>query len=109
MQEIAAHERALTDRLYDGLGGLDGVRVLGPRGGRDALVSVVVDGVHHYDLGTLLDQMGVAVRTGHHCCQPLMQSLGITGTVRYSVAMYNNDAVVDAALDATRRALRMLR
>lgn len=109
VQEIAAHERALTDRLYDGLGGLDGVRVLGPRGGRGALVSVVVDGVHHYDLGTLLDQMGVAVRTGHHCCQPLMQSLGITGTVRYSVAMYNNDADVDAALDATRRALRMLR
>ena len=107
--DIAAHERALTDRLYDGLGGLDGVRVLGPRGGRGALVSVVVDGVHHYDLGTLLDQMGVAVRTGHHCCQPLMQSLGITGTVRYSVAMYNNDADVDAALDATRRALRMLR
>lgn len=109
VQEIAAHERALTGRLYDGLGGLDGVRVLGPRGGRGALVSVVVDGVHHYDLGTLLDQMGVAVRTGHHCCQPLMQSLGITGTVRYSVAMYNNDADVDAALDATRRALRMLR
>lgn len=109
VQDIAAHERALTDRLYDGLGGLDGVRVLGPRGGRGALVSVVVDGVHHYDLGTLLDQMGVAVRTGHHCCQPLMQSLGITGTVRYSVAMYNNDADVDAALDATRRALRMLR
>lgn len=109
VQEIAAHERALTDRLYDGLGGLDGVRVLGPRGGRGALVSVVVDGVHHYDLGTLLDQMGVAVRTGHHCCQPLMQSLGITGTVRYSVAMYNNDADVDAALGATRRALRMLR
>ena len=109
VQDIAAHERALTDRLYDGLGGLDGVRVLGPRGGRGALVSVVVDGVHHYDLGTLLDQMGVAVRTGHHCCQPLMQSLGITGTVRYSVAMYNNEADVDAALDATRRALRMLR
>lgn len=109
VQDIAAHERALTDRLYDGLGGLDGVRVLGPRGGRGALVSVVVDGVHHYDLGTLLDQMGVAVRTGHHCCQPLMQSLGITGTVRYSVAMYNNDADVDAALAATRRALRMLR
>lgn len=109
VQEIAAHERALTDRLYDGLGGLDGVRVLGPRGGRGALVSVVVDGVHHYDLGTLLDQMGVAVRTGHHCCQPLMQSLGITGTVRYSVAMYNNEADVDAALGATRRALRMLR
>ena len=107
--DIAAHERTLTDRLYDGLSALDGVRVPGPRGGRGALVSVVADGVHHYDLGTLLDQMGVAVRTGHHCCQPLMQSLGITGTVRYSVAAYNNAADVDAALAATERALRMLR
>ena len=107
--DIAAHERALTERLYDGLSALDGVRVLGPRGGRGALVSIVVDGVHHYDLGMLLDQMDVAVRTGHHCCQPLMQALGTTGTVRYSVAMYNNDADVDAALQATERALRMLR
>ncbi len=107
--DIAAHERSLADRLYDGLSAMDGVRVLGPRGGRGALVSVVVDGVHHYDLGMLLDQMGVAVRTGHHCCQPLMQSLGITGTVRYSVAAYNNVADVDAALAATERALRMLR
>ena len=107
--DIAAHERALTDRLYDGLSALDGVRVLGPRGNRGALVSVVVDGVHHYDLGMLLDQMNVAVRTGHHCCQPLMQALGITGTVRYSVAMYNTADDVDAALAATERALRMLR
>ena len=107
--DIAAHERALTDRLYDGLSALDGVRVLGPRGNRGALVSVVADGVHHYDLGMLLDQMNVAVRTGHHCCQPLMQALGITGTVRYSVALYNSADDVDAALRATERALRMLR
>lgn len=109
VDNIAAHERALTERLYDGLAAMDGVRVLGPRGGRGALVSIVAEGVHHYDLGMLLDQMNVAVRTGHHCCQPLMQSLGITGTVRYSVAAYNNHADVDAALAATERALRMLR
>ena len=109
VDNIAAHERVLTERLYDGLAAMDGVRVLGPRGGRGALVSIVAEGVHHYDLGMLLDQMNVAVRTGHHCCQPLMQSLGITGTVRYSVAAYNNDADVDAALAATERALRMLR
>ena len=109
VDNIAAHERALTDRLYDGLAAMDGVRVLGPRGGRGALVSIVAEGVHHYDLGMLLDQMNVAVRTGHHCCQPLMQSLGITGTVRYSVAAYNNHADVDAALAATECALRMLR
>ena len=107
--DIAAHERALTERLYDGLSALDGVRVLGPRGGRGALVSIVVDGVHHYDLGTLLDQMGIAVRTGHHCCQPFMASLGITGTTRYSIALYNNEDDIDRALRATERALNMLR
>ena len=65
--------------------------------------------MHHYDLGTLLDQMGVAVRTGHHCCQPLMQSLGITGTTRYSLGLNNTEEDVDRALACTRRALDMLR
>ena len=105
---IAAHEAQLTDALCTGLAGL-GLTVLGPRENRGALVSVTCPGVHHYDLGTLLDQMGIAVRTGHHCCQPLMQALGITGTVRYSVALYNNDEDIQLALRATERALRMLR
>ena len=65
--------------------------------------------MHHYDLGTLLDQMGIAVRTGHHCCQPFMQSLGITGTTRYSFALYNTMEEVETALSATARALDMLR
>ena len=69
----------------------------------------MVPGVHHYDLGTLLDQMGIAVRTGHHCCQPLMQYLGITGTTRYSFALYNTESEVDRALACTERALNMLR
>ena len=105
---IAAHEAQLTDALYTGLAEL-GLTVLGPRENRGALVSVTCPGVHHYDLGTLLDQMGIAVRTGHHCCQPLMQALGITGTVRYSVALYNNEEDIQRALRSTARALRMLR
>lgn len=109
LPQIDAHERRLTNRLYDGLQSLGGIDILGPREGRGALVSIVVPGVHHYDLGMLLDQMGIAVRTGHHCCQPFMQSLGITGTTRYSFALYNTEAEVDAALAATERALRMLR
>ena len=105
---IAAHESALTRRLYDGLAAMGGIRILGGRENRGALISIVVPGVHHYDLGTLLDQMGIAVRTGHHCCQPLMQSLDITGTTRYSLALYNSESDVDRALAATARALRML-
>lgn len=109
LQQIEEHERRLTGMLYDGLAALADVRILGPRDGRGALISVVIPGVHHYDLGTLLDQMGVAVRTGHHCCQPLMQALGITGTTRYSFSICNTEADVQAALRATERALNMLR
>lgn len=109
VERIALHEQALTNKLYDGLGAMPGVRLLGPRDNRGALISMVVEGVHHYDLGTLLDQMGVAVRTGHHCCQPLMQYLNITGTTRYSFALYNTDEEVEIALRATERALDMLR
>lgn len=109
LAEIDAHEQRLTQALYDGLAALGGIDLLGPRDGRGALVSVVIPGVHHYDLGTLLDQMGIAVRTGHHCCQPLMQHLGTTGTTRYSFALYNTEDDVAAALAATERALNMLR
>ena len=109
LAEISRHERLLTNRLFDGLCALDGVHILGPRDMRGALISIVVDGVHHYDLGMLLDQMGVAVRTGHHCCQPFMQASGITGTTRYSFALYNTEEEVDLALAYTRKALNMLR
>lgn len=106
---IDAHEQALTRRMYEGLQAIGGIDILGPKENRGALISVVVPGVHHYDLGTLLDQMGIAVRTGHHCCQPLMQYLGITGTTRYSFALYNTAEEVDRALACTERALNMLR
>ena len=106
---IDAHEQKLTRMMYEGLQSLDGVNILGPRENRGALISIVIPGVHHYDLGTLLDQMGIAVRTGHHCCQPFMQHLGIEGTTRYSFALYNTEDDVQRALDCTRRALMMLR
>ncbi len=109
MEAIAAHERRLTDMLYDGLSAMEGVQILGPREGRGALISIIVPGVHHYDLGMLLDQMGIAVRTGHHCCQPFMAALGMTGTTRYSFGLYNDEEDVQRALTATERALGMLR
>jgi cysteine desulfurase/selenocysteine lyase len=108
VEQIDAHEQELTRLMYDGLEQF-GVHILGTREKRGALISVTVPGVHHYDLGMILDQMGIAVRTGHHCCQPFMQSLGITGTTRYSFALYNTAADVEAALSATGRALDMLR
>lgn len=109
LSAIETHEQELTRRMYNGLESIGGIRILGPRDKRGALISITVPHVHHYDLGTLLDQMGVAVRTGHHCCQPFMQSLGITGTTRYSFALYNTAEDVDRALECTARALEMLR
>lgn len=106
---IDAHEQSLTRRMYEGLQAIGGINILGPAENRGALISIIVPGVHHYDLGTLLDQMGIAVRTGHHCCQPLMQYLGTTGTTRYSFALYNTAEEVDRALACTERALNMLR
>lgn len=109
IENIRAYEDALVQQLYDGLSSLGGIRLLGGAACRGALISIIVPGVHHYDLGTLLDQMGIAVRTGHHCCQPLMQSLGVTGTTRYSLAFYNTREEIERAVCATERALRMLR
>lgn len=109
LENIDAYEQRLTAMLYDGLAAIGGINILGPRTPRGSLISITVPGVHHYDLGTLLDQMGIAVRTGHHCCQPFMQSLGITGTTRYSLALSTTEADIQRALTATERALNMLR
>lgn len=109
LENIDAYEQRLTAMLYDGLASIGGINILGPRTPRGSLISITVPGVHHYDLGTLLDQMGIAVRTGHHCCQPFMQSLGITGTTRYSLALSTTEEDIQRALTATERALNMLR
>ena len=108
LAEIAAHEQGLIRRAAEGLSSLDGIRLYGPED-RVGALSFAIEGVHHYDLGTLIDQMGVAVRTGHHCCQPLMARFGITGTTRASFALYNTDAEVDTLVAAVGRAVAMLR
>ncbi|MBC8125554.1 MAG: aminotransferase class V-fold PLP-dependent enzyme, partial [Gloeobacteraceae cyanobacterium ES-bin-144] len=87
---------------------LPGIRIYGPNN-RSGSLSFSIEGIHHYDLGTLMDQMGVAVRTGHHCCQPLMTRFGITGTVRASFALYNTTEDVAALVAATEKAVGMLR
>ncbi|WP_193210523.1 aminotransferase class V-fold PLP-dependent enzyme [Luteolibacter marinus] len=108
LESIAAHEQALIQRAADGLSSLPGTRLYGPAD-RIGALSFAVEGVHHYDLGTLIDQMGVAVRTGHHCCQPLMARFGITGTTRASFALYNTAEEVDALVLAVEKAVAMLR
>jgi cysteine desulfurase/selenocysteine lyase len=108
MDDIRAHEGKLIRGAAEGLGALPGVKLYGPADRAGAL-SFGVEGVHHYDLGTLIDQMGVAVRTGHHCCQPLMARFGITGTTRASFAAYNTLDEVEKLVTAVDKALSMLR
>lgn len=105
---IHAHEDELVKAAATGLSEIPGLRIFGPAD-RVGAVSFLIEGLHHYDLGTLLDQMGVAVRTGHHCCQPLMARFGITGTTRASFALYNTLDDVEALISATTKAANMLR
>jgi cysteine desulfurase/selenocysteine lyase len=104
---IHAHEMELIQSAAGALSAIPGIRLYGPAG-RSGSLSFNIEGLHHYDLGTLMDQMGVAVRTGHHCCQPLMARFGITGTVRASFALYNSQADVESLAAATRKAAGML-
>ena len=105
---IARHERQLTAYCLERLSHVAGVTVYGPPAEcRDAVVSFNVDGIHHLDLGTLLDRLGIAVRTGHHCAQPLMDRLNILGTVRASFALYNTRQEVDTFVDGLERVVRM--
>ena len=86
---------------------VDGIRLFGESEHKDAVVSFLVGDIHHLDMGTLLDRLGIAVRTGHHCAQPLMDRLGILGTVRASFALYNNKEEVDALVEGVRRVSTM--
>ena len=107
LDDIAAHERELTRYCMERLRTVDGIRLFGESERKDAVVSFLVGDIHHLDMGTLLDRLGIAVRTGHHCAQPLMDRLGILGTVRASFALYNNKEEVDALVEGVRRVSTM--
>ena len=107
LDNIEAHETELTRYCMEQLQAIDGVAVYGPASPHDAVVSFNVAGIHHLDIGTLLDRLGIAVRTGHHCAQPLMTRLGIAGTVRASFALYNTQEEVDAFVNGLRRVIQM--
>ena len=104
---IQQHEQELTRYCMEQLQTIDGMKIYGPAEGRDAVVSFNVGDIHHLDMGTLLDRLGIAVRTGHHCAQPLMDRLGISGTVRASFALYNTKEEIDALVAGIRRVSQM--
>ncbi|MBQ7439967.1 MAG: cysteine desulfurase [Prevotella sp.] len=107
MDNISAHEKMLTQYAMQQMATIDGIRFFGEAEGKDAVVSFLVKDIHHLDMGTLLDRLGIAVRTGHHCAQPLMDRLGILGTVRASFALYNTKEEVDALVAGIRRVAQM--
>jgi cysteine desulfurase/selenocysteine lyase len=108
LDAIHDHERKLIAAAAAALSEISGIRLYGPPD-RIGALSFAIEGVHHYDLGTLIDQMGVAVRTGHHCCQPLMARFGITGTTRASFALYNTMEDIESLATAVKKAAAMLR
>lgn len=109
MAEMAAHEQQLLQAATDELVRIPGLTIYGTAPGKEAVISLNVDGIHNYDLGMLLDKQGVAVRTGHHCAQPLMERLSIPGTLRASFACYNTMAEVHAFVKALNRAIAILK
>ena len=109
MENIERYERELTRYALEQMQTVPGMRIFGPLDAerRDAVISFLVGDIHHLDMGTLLDRLGIAVRTGHHCAEPLMQRLGINGTVRASFALYNTKEEVDALVNGIKRVAAM--
>lgn len=107
MDRIAAYEHELTEYATRRLKEIPGMRIFGEAPEKGSVISFLVGNIHHFDMGTLLDRLGIAVRTGHHCAQPLMQWLGIEGTVRASFALYNTKEEIDALVAGVERVSRM--
>ena len=107
MDNIAAHERELTAYCMEQMQTIPGIRLFGTTPDKDAVVSFLVGDIHHLDMGTLLDRLGIAVRTGHHCAQPVMDRLGVQGVVRASFALYNTKEEIDALVSGAKRVAMM--
>jgi cysteine desulfurase/selenocysteine lyase len=99
LEEVAAYERELLDYATGALGQVPGLRLIGTAPAKASVLSFVLDCAHPHDVGTILDQEGVAVRTGHHCAQPVMERFGVPATTRASLALYNTRNDVDALVD----------
>lgn len=107
LDNIYAHEQELTRCALERMRQIPGMRILGEAGEHDAVISFLVGNIHHLDMGMLLDRLGIAVRTGHHCAEPLMHRLGVEGTVRASFALYNTLEEVDALAGGIERVAGM--
>lgn len=107
MENIQAHEQELTRYCMEQMRTIPNMHLFGEAPHKDAVVSFLVGDIHHLDMGTLLDRLGIAVRTGHHCAHPLMDRLGVTGTVRASFALYNTKEEIDALVAGIRRVSAM--
>jgi cysteine desulfurase/selenocysteine lyase len=109
IEAVMAHEKDLADYAQDMLDTFEGVQIIGEAKKKTSVVSFVHEDIHPFDIGTLLDKQGIAVRTGHHCTQPLMDFFGIPGTVRASFAFYNTRQEVDTFIEAVERSIQMLK
>ena len=109
LEAVECHEAQLTAYAQEQLERIDGLRIYGKCRGKSSIVSFNIDGIHHYDVGMILDKLGIAVRTGQHCAEPVMAHYGVTGMCRASIAMYNTREEIDALCRGVERAVRMLR
>ena len=107
IDNIAAYEKELLDYATERLSSMDGMRIFGEAQNKSSVLSFLVKDIHPYDVGTLLDKMGIAVRTGHHCAEPLMNFFGVPGTVRASFAFYNTREEIDLLANAIERIVKM--
>ena len=105
-EQLWAHEDALVRRATEGLSGIDGVRIIGTAREKVSVISFLLDAAHPHDIGTFLDAEGIAIRAGHHCCQPLMARYGVPGTARASFSIYNTMEEADRLVTAVRRVAR---
>jgi cysteine desulfurase/selenocysteine lyase len=109
LEAIGAHERDLLEYATGALSEIPGLRILGTARKKSGVISFTLDGVHPHDVGTILDQEGVAIRTGHHCAQPVMERFGVPATARASFGLYNTRAEVDALVQALRKVQAVFR
>ena len=107
-QSLIEHKQQLFIKLYDFLAAHDKIEIYSPKTNNVGIIAFNIEGEHHQDIGTLLDQQGIAVRTGHHCAMPLMTQLGINGTIRVSLSIYNNDNDLKAFINGLSKVLEML-
>lgn len=107
LDSIKVYEDELLQYCTDELLKIEGIRIFGTAEKKSSVISFLVGNIHHYDMGMLLDKMGIAVRTGHHCAQPLMEELGIEGTVRVSIAFYNTKEEIDKFIEALKKVVKM--